>query len=66
MDANERTIPKLGFSAQEVADAIGVARSFLYEMNKTGEEASTRPWRDPHRPFGPAGVLPSPIASSVR
>jgi len=37
MDANERTIPKLGFSAQEVADAIGVARSFLYEMNKTGE-----------------------------
>ena len=39
MDANEstRTIPILGLSAQDVADAIGVARSFLYTMDKTGE-----------------------------
>jgi len=38
MDANDtRTIPVLGLSAQEVADAIGIARSYLYTMDKTGE-----------------------------
>ena len=36
MDA-EREISVLGLSAEEVASAIGVARSFLYEMDKTGE-----------------------------
>lgn len=36
MDA-EREIPVLGMNAQEVADAIGVARSFLYEMDKVGQ-----------------------------
>ena len=29
--------PRLGLSAQEVAAALGIARSFLYELDKTGE-----------------------------
>lgn len=38
MDANDtRTIPVLGLSASEVAQALGVARSFLHVMDKCGE-----------------------------
>jgi len=29
--------PRLGLSAQEVAAALGIARSFVYELDKTGE-----------------------------
>jgi len=39
MDASENTriVPVLGLSAQDVADALGVARSYVYTMDKTGE-----------------------------